>query len=383
EGEGRKFKHATGIAKFEASYVDMVRRLPRSSQAQEREGHSQRWQQQYQDLEFSSREIDLNWLEGSFTGFLKAYIFLTMLREGFQKEGIIDCEVRPLGQRIVLLTAIENGSLDKIVKDKEMAFAQWFDKLHPWSKQDTGTSRVAWLTCIARIAIQTQHPEVIQSKVSIKVDEDAFLITVAEESVHDMDRREDEAHGLRGNTYIDSISYISTSCVPDSFGQHIAGDHFPGLGSTPPKIVKNPQCKLALPQDVMGHLIDSGGNSKKHRGGKKVQVQGRAIRSEDSLHWDFPGPSGSPSLGFSSKAHPQFSGIEVQCYGLGDKGAELAGPIVIGKPFAGLLCLLAEPSQYKSHCTKERAQKTWVMTKMGLFPKMLNNGSETMKTVTL
>ncbi|GAB4841039.1 hypothetical protein Ancab_021785 [Ancistrocladus abbreviatus] len=53
---------------------------------------------------------------------------------------------------------------------------------------------------IAHIAVQTQYPEVIQSKVSIKVDEDVFLITVAEESVHDVDRMGDVAHGLRGHT---------------------------------------------------------------------------------------------------------------------------------------------------------------------------------------
>ncbi|GAB4832214.1 hypothetical protein Ancab_006230 [Ancistrocladus abbreviatus] len=283
EGEGRQFKRDTGNGNlpptFGVSYADTVRHIPGYLQVQERRG------------------------------FLKAHVSLAMLREGFHKEGIKDCEVRLLGQRTVLLTAIGNGRLDKIVKDKEMVFAQWFGKLHPWSKQDTGISREVWLTCVAidsdtsqqkrfdlaHFAIQTQNPEVIQLKVSIEVDEEVYFVTVAEESVQDVDWRGDVALDLR---------------------------------------------------DMMG-LIDNDENSKKHRGGKLLKVQGRVIRSVDSTRLNSHGTSGSTSLGFSSKAHPQTSGLEVQCYGSGDKGADLDRPIIIGKPSAGLLSPLARTSQDK------------------------------------
>ncbi|GAB4860321.1 hypothetical protein Ancab_011803 [Ancistrocladus abbreviatus] len=256
----------------------------------------------------------------------------------------------------------------------------WFGKLHPWSKQDTGANRAAWLTCvgiplhvyheeffsslarrwgtltaidgetsqwkrfdIARIAVQTQQSGFIQAKVNIKVDEDDFLITVAEDSVHDVDRRGDEAHDLKGAAHIDSLSHISMSYVSDSFEHHITGDHFPDLVSSPQKIITNAQCQL----DVTSRLINSGEISKKHKGKKMVQAHGCALRSKDSPHSDALGPSGNPSLGFSSKAHPQFSSIEVHSNGSGDKGADLAGPIAIGKPSTGLLCPSVEPLQLK------------------------------------
>ncbi|GAB4824601.1 hypothetical protein Ancab_007474 [Ancistrocladus abbreviatus] len=256
---------------------------------------------------------------------LKDHISLTMLHEGFQKEGITDCVVRPLGQRTILLTVTNNGSLHKLVKDKEMVFAQWFGNLHPWSKQDTGASRIAWLTC-----------GFILTKVKIKVDGDDFLITVTEDSALEVDRRGDETHGLKDHQKC-TVSASSTgtdSCYRGARANDESGSVHMG--------------SVALPQDVMGRLIDSGGISRKHRGKKTVQAPRCALHSEDSLHSDTLEPTERSSLGFSSKAHSQLHGVEVLSNGPGDKGANLAGLNSIDKPSAGppYIKLVSRPTKH-------------------------------------
>ncbi|GAB4836999.1 hypothetical protein Ancab_001914, partial [Ancistrocladus abbreviatus] len=89
----------------------------------------------------------MEWLKGSFTGFLKFPCPLVTLREGMQKEGISDCEVRSIKRKIVLLTATRIAKMDQIVTKKGNALAKWFGKLHPWSKHDSGISREVWLRC--------------------------------------------------------------------------------------------------------------------------------------------------------------------------------------------------------------------------------------------
>ncbi|GAB4837472.1 hypothetical protein Ancab_002332 [Ancistrocladus abbreviatus] len=83
EGEIRTVKRDIGSTKLETSYADMARRSPKSLHSPKGEQH--------QASVFSSSKSDLLWLEGSFTGFLKDHISLTMLREGLQKEGLTDC----------------------------------------------------------------------------------------------------------------------------------------------------------------------------------------------------------------------------------------------------------------------------------------------------
>ncbi|GAB4853297.1 hypothetical protein Ancab_017480 [Ancistrocladus abbreviatus] len=84
-----------------------------------------------------------------------------------------------------------------------------------------------------RFRQMTQMLEVIQMKVCIKVEEDEFLVTVAEETVGSADKMGDFERDTGGNANTDSSPSLLLSIVPDSFGQANVGDHIPGADLPP------------------------------------------------------------------------------------------------------------------------------------------------------
>ncbi|GAB4831992.1 hypothetical protein Ancab_006009 [Ancistrocladus abbreviatus] len=158
-----------------------------------------------------------------------------------QKEGISDYEVRSIGRKTILLTATGTAKMDQIVTEKGMVFAKWrWGKLIAIDRETSQRKRFD----LAHFAIQTQTSEAIHLKVCIKVDEDVFFVTLAEEPVQVADWTGGFEPGLRGNANIASSPSISIGIVPDSFGQDITGDHIPGSGSPPQVDVHNSKCKL-------------------------------------------------------------------------------------------------------------------------------------------
>ncbi|GAB4832642.1 hypothetical protein Ancab_006660, partial [Ancistrocladus abbreviatus] len=323
----------------------MVRRSPKSLHFPDGEQHKA--------SVFSSSKFDLLWLEGSFTGFLRDHISLTLLREGLRKEGLTDCVVRPIGQRTVLLTATNNGSLHQLVKDNETVLAQW-----RWgflTSIDEATSQRQRFD-IARFAVQTHQPGCILTTVKIVIDGDEFLIKVTEDPAPVVERRGVGTYGS-GGVHNDSLPQFSSSHVSDSF----AGDHFPYMVFPQSKIVKSAPCQLlpqgliaviggarandesgsvhmgssALPQDVTGRLKESGGFSGKHKGHNPGQAPIRSPCSGDDPLSDTIGPTERSSLGSPIIAHSQSHGIVAPSNGAGEMVADLASPSSITKPSAG------------------------------------------------
>ncbi|GAB4853256.1 hypothetical protein Ancab_017442 [Ancistrocladus abbreviatus] len=69
--------------------------------------------------------------------------------------------------------------------------------------------------------------------VCIKVEEDEFLVTVAEETVGSADKMGDFERDTGGNANTDSSPSLLLSIVPDSFGPANVGDHIPGVDLPP------------------------------------------------------------------------------------------------------------------------------------------------------
>ncbi|GAB4825250.1 hypothetical protein Ancab_008122 [Ancistrocladus abbreviatus] len=247
DGEDRHRKNAAGTGKLPfnsgVTYANMVRRLPLSNQAQDRNGDLQRQQQQPQCLEFNSCRATLEWLEGSFIRFLKVPCPFVTLRVGMQKEGFSDCEVHSIGRKTVLLTATKYAKMDQNVTEKGM-------------------------------------------------------VNVDKEPIKVVDWMGGVELSLRGKANIASSPSISISIVPDSFGQDITDDHIPSSISPPQVAIHNSKCKLDrqvmiadtenedrdndesgsvhvgnayLPQEVMG-LIASSGKLKRQNGGRGHRV---------------------------------------------------------------------------------------------------------------
>ncbi|GAB4829646.1 hypothetical protein Ancab_019307, partial [Ancistrocladus abbreviatus] len=62
-------------------------------------------------------------------------------------EDIALCEIRPLGGKLVLMTASGESNMATIVSDNQDKLSKWFDSVRPWNKEDIGGSRIAWIRC--------------------------------------------------------------------------------------------------------------------------------------------------------------------------------------------------------------------------------------------
>ncbi|GAB4829957.1 hypothetical protein Ancab_019603 [Ancistrocladus abbreviatus] len=348
----------------------MFRLLPRSKQVQVRNGNVQMQEQQLQCMEFKPCKVNLEWLHGSFTGFLKFPCPIGTLQLEMQKEGISDCVVRSIGRMTVLLSATGTAVMDRIVTEKRNVFAKW-----RWGKLidiDRDTSQRKSFA-LAHFAIQTQMLEVIHTKVCIKVEEDEFLVTVAKETVDVAYRMGGFEIGTGGNANTASSPSLSISIVPDSFGQASSGDHILGANLPPQTVVHDSNRKLEkevmiadtdredrdndesvsvqvgtteLPKEVTGMIVSSG-KLEKHNGGRRYRAQGRVVFSEGCTNPDSSGSRGIQYMGSLSKAHKQTFSYEVECCGPGNRGEEMERLNVFHKPVNGSCSPSARASQHK------------------------------------
>ncbi|GAB4853987.1 hypothetical protein Ancab_040190 [Ancistrocladus abbreviatus] len=203
--------------RLKPSYADIVSRRPCSPNQQVRavKGNSTNILDSF-NLELKLCKTEYEWLNACYTGVVKSMESINNLESELIKEGISNCVVRG---NLVLLSAIGNGNMEKIMSDYRGKLVRWFNSLRPWEKQDVGYNRVVWIRCtsiplhiwsdnffmnlarhwgecvcidpntsekrrlaVARVAICTSATGVINSSLRIKIDDEIFRISVAEET---------------------------------------------------------------------------------------------------------------------------------------------------------------------------------------------------------
>ncbi|GAB4854298.1 hypothetical protein Ancab_022884 [Ancistrocladus abbreviatus] len=205
---------------------------------------------------------------------------------------------------------------------------------------------------LARFTIQPPMLDFIHTKVCIKVDEDVFLVTMAEELLDVVDR----IGGIEfvGEGYADtsSLPSISISVVPGSISHDITGEHLLGaalpLQATADNSKFNSKKKVMiaatrrddrdndevesdnvehveLSQDVMG-MIDGGGKLTEYTFERGKRVQNMGVSSEGCTNLVLFGPERIRLMGSPCKAHNLEFGFAEDSSGLGNRLVGMENP---------------------------------------------------------
>lgn len=67
------------------------------------------------------------------------------MEELFNKEGIRDVQIKPIGGRFLILTLSNEEARDVAIKEKWLHY--WFEEIKPWNGEAAKDERFAWITC--------------------------------------------------------------------------------------------------------------------------------------------------------------------------------------------------------------------------------------------
>ncbi|GAB4853043.1 hypothetical protein Ancab_017231 [Ancistrocladus abbreviatus] len=155
------------------------------------------------------------------------------------------------------MTASGEAKMATIVLENWDKLTKWFDLVRSWTKQDIRGRLIAIdednrqrkRFDLVRVAILTSSLDSIKSVIWVKVDEDIFPISVAEEIIVTEDRKEFMRYQSDRLSYTTSSPSISLSAMLDSVGSDIADDHLPVVAT--PSVVAGDNSKSIPVTDIM------------------------------------------------------------------------------------------------------------------------------------
>ncbi|GAB4846654.1 hypothetical protein Ancab_025660 [Ancistrocladus abbreviatus] len=196
--QGVKNFHRVGLItkpmKFKgATYADVLRGNNKPRSVLSHTAFGNHYPPLAPNLELSSKESNYLWLKGCYVGQVCSSIVLSKLGNKMRLNGMRDVLLRPFSGKLVLLSATDKNSMEEILAGDSIKLGKWFNSIRPWSKQDVGAGRIAWLKCygiplhnrrrleFACLAIHTSVIEAIRGILKVKIDENLFHIQVIEE----------------------------------------------------------------------------------------------------------------------------------------------------------------------------------------------------------
>ncbi|GAB4846996.1 hypothetical protein Ancab_026008 [Ancistrocladus abbreviatus] len=130
-----------------ATFADVVRSTGQRSLGKNDIDRKMAQSLQKCNLAIKSSSFASEWLKGSFTGVLKPRCLLPNMFERMVSATAPFCAIRPIGGRLVLLTASGEFDMASVVAHNWDKLSLWFDEVRPWRKEDIGGSRLAVVRC--------------------------------------------------------------------------------------------------------------------------------------------------------------------------------------------------------------------------------------------
>lgn len=151
--------------------------VPESSKQGEERNHSN--QKTQRDIGLETIELQSSgcgWLYRSAVGKIKRMVSYKYLLDVFSKEGVKECQIKPAGGRLMLITFPHEKMRDEVIKKSWLE--NWFEEIKPWNEDPAHIERFVWLECYGMPlnSWNVQSFKVLANKWGqyLKVDEDTL-----------------------------------------------------------------------------------------------------------------------------------------------------------------------------------------------------------------
>ncbi|GAB4853410.1 hypothetical protein Ancab_017588 [Ancistrocladus abbreviatus] len=171
-----------------------------------------------------------------FTGRVHDVEVIPSLQQRLRKDGLPSCQVRYMGDDLVLLSSPDADLLQLTVMEDAKRWAKWLAENKPWTKTHVCSRRAMWLRCdgvlfcmrrrrsfeLVRVLILMPEVGPIKDFVQIKVNGHLFSIKVEEESdVRYVWPMSELQANLQRESHLMSIVYKRNKCCIHEYARYI------------------------------------------------------------------------------------------------------------------------------------------------------------------